>query len=97
MANRFTFQTKMSAPPVDLATGKVLHMIPVSREPEGVSLRPDGKVFYVTCETEGEIYAIDTTSFEVAAHFNVGGRPRSTAFLPDDSEVSSRLNRPKYT
>jgi YVTN family beta-propeller protein len=37
----------------------------------------------VTCETEGEIYAIDATTFKVINHFNIGGRPRSVDFLPD--------------
>jgi YVTN family beta-propeller protein len=53
----------------------------VGKEPEGVTTTPDGKQFYVTCEAGGEIYAIDTTSYQVAAHFKVNGRPRSVAFL----------------
>src|SRR5882762_10445056 len=45
---------------LNIESGKVEHIIPVSREPEGVTTSPDGKFFYVTCETEGEIFAIDT-------------------------------------
>src|SRR6201999_594551 len=71
----------------DIKTGHVEHIIPVSREPEGVATSPDGKFFYVTCETEGEIYAIDAKTFKVLTHFNVGGRPRSTAFLSDGSRA----------
>src|SRR5437764_795341 len=62
---------------LDVTNGKVEHIIKVSREPEGVGTSPDGKTFYVTCEADGEIYAIDTGSFKITAHFHVGGRPRS--------------------
>src|SRR4051812_42458102 len=57
---------------LNIANGKVEHIIPVSREPEGVGTTPDGKHFYVTCETQGEIYAIDTSTYKAVAHFNVG-------------------------
>src|SRR5262245_16086228 len=57
---------------VNIGTGKVEHIIPVSREPEGVGTSPDGSFFYVTCETDGEIFGVDTKRFEVAAHFRVG-------------------------
>jgi YVTN family beta-propeller protein len=44
---------------LDAATGKVVTFVPVSREPEGVGASPDGKFFYVTCETAGDVFAID--------------------------------------
>jgi YVTN family beta-propeller protein len=52
----------------------------VGQEPEGVTTTPDGKFFYVTCEALGDVYVIDTTSYNVAGHFTVLGRPRSIAF-----------------
>src|SRR5207302_125798 len=64
---------------------KVEHIIKVSKEPEGVGLRPDGKVFYVTCESDGEIYAVDAQTWKTITHFNVGGRPRSVDFAPDSA------------
>jgi YVTN family beta-propeller protein len=66
---------------INIVTGKLEHIIPVGQEPEGVTTTPDGKQFYVTCEAGGDIYAIDTRDFTVAAHFKVNGRPRSVAFL----------------
>jgi YVTN family beta-propeller protein len=33
---------------VNVDTGKVEHIVPVRKEPEGVALTPDGKLFYVT-------------------------------------------------
>jgi YVTN family beta-propeller protein len=72
---------------LNIASGKVEKIIPVHKEPEGVGIRPDGKVFYVTCETDGEIFAVDASTFKVITHFNVGGRPRSVDFLPDGSRA----------
>ena len=61
--------------------------VPVSREPEGVGSAPDGSFFYVTCETGGDVFAIDAKSAKVTAHFQVHPRPRSVAFLPDGSRA----------
>jgi len=37
------------------------------QQPEGVGLSPDEKFFYVTCETAGDVYAIDNKTYEVFA------------------------------
>jgi YVTN family beta-propeller protein len=50
---------------LDVSTGKVTRMVPVGREPEGVTVRPEGKVVYVTCEGEGEVVAIDAETLKV--------------------------------
>ncbi len=47
---------------INIASGKVEHIIAVGQEPEGVATAPDGKRFYVTCEAGGDIYAIDAVS-----------------------------------
>ena len=56
-------------------------------EPEGVTIRPDGKVVYVTSEDEGAVYAIDTATNKVLKKVPVGHRPRSIGFLPDGSRA----------
>ena len=61
--------------------------VPVSREPEGVGASPDGKFFYVTCETAGDVFAIDAKTCKVIGHLQVHPRPRSVAFLPDGSRA----------
>ncbi len=66
---------------IDIASGRVQHIIPVGQEPEGVTTTPDGNRFYVTCEAGGDIYVIDAHSFSAVARFKVNGRPRSVAFL----------------
>ena len=48
---------------INIASGKVEHIIPVGQEPEGVHTTPDGKSFYVTCETGGDVFVVDTTTY----------------------------------
>jgi YVTN family beta-propeller protein len=66
---------------INIASGKLEHIIPVGQEPEGVTTTPDGRQFYVTCEAGGDIYVIDARSYSTVTHFKVNGRPRSVAFL----------------
>jgi len=72
-----------SASVINIAKGKVEHIIPVGQEPEGVTTTPDGKFFYVTCEAGGDIFIIDTSKYVATSHFKVEGRPRSVGFLAD--------------
>lgn len=86
-----------SATAINVATGKVDHIVPVGREPEGVSLTPDGKQVYITCESGGDIYVIDTSTYAVVTHFKVEGRPRSADFIPGGvgfvgSESAGQIN-----
>jgi DNA-binding beta-propeller fold protein YncE len=50
-------------------------------------VRPDGKFFYITCETGGDVFAIDAETFKIVGHIVVHPRPRSIAFLPDGSRA----------
>ena len=59
----------------------------VGGEPEGVELRPDGKVVYVTSEEDSQVTAIDAIDLKPIKTFKVGKRPRSTAFLPDSTRA----------
>jgi YVTN family beta-propeller protein len=83
---------------INIATGKVEHIIAVGLEPEGVATSPDGKRFYVTCEAGGDVYAIETAGYTTVGHFKVNVRPRSMAFLPGGdigfipSESTGELN-----
>lgn len=72
---------------MNIACGRVEHILTVHRELEGGTTSPDGKVFVVTCESDGEIFVVVTATFKVVRHFNVGGRPRSADFLPYGSRV----------
>ena len=59
----------------------------VGDEPEGVNIRPDGRVVYVTSEGDNQVAAIDAVNLKLLKTFEVGPRPRSTAFLPDSSRA----------
>ena len=63
---------------VDIASGKVEHIILVGQEPEGVAVTPDGNRIYVTCETGGDILVVDAHTYKTLAHFKVPPRPRET-------------------
>jgi len=65
----------------------VIATVKMGEEPEGVTIRPDGKVVYVTSEDEGAVYAIDTGTNKVLRKMPVGHRPRSIGFLPDGSRA----------
>ena len=45
-----------------MPSGNVIATVKMGDEPEGVTIRPDGKVGYVTSEDEGAVYAIDTAT-----------------------------------
>ena len=57
----------------------------VGEEPEGVTVRPDGAVVYVTCEETGEVVAVDTATLKVLAHIKTGARPRAVIFTTDSA------------
>ena len=64
------------------ARARSLGRVAVGEEPEGVTIRPDGRVVYVTCEADNAAVAVDTASRTVLARIPVGARPRSIAFTP---------------
>ncbi|MEI9962102.1 MAG: hypothetical protein WDM76_13515 [Limisphaerales bacterium] len=41
----------------------------------------------MTCETAGDVFAIDAETYKVIGHIQVHPRPRSVAFLPDGSRA----------
>lgn len=68
---------------VDIASGAIRAHVKVGEEPEGVTVRPDGKTVYVTCEETNEVVAVDTATLKVVARMKASGRPRSVVFTPD--------------
>ena len=68
---------------IDVATGITRGRVSIGVEPEGVAVRPDGKLVYVTCEGAGAVYAIDTQSMQVIAKIPTRPRPRAMVFARD--------------
>jgi YVTN family beta-propeller protein len=67
--------------------GAKVASIAVKGEPEGVALRPDGQVLYVTEEEDGKVLVVDTATNAVIQTIAVGARPRSLAFSPDGARA----------
>jgi YVTN family beta-propeller protein len=76
---------------VDVKSCNIIASAKTGDEPEGVTIRPDGKVVYVTSERDGDGAAIDTTTNAVLKRIPVGHRPRGIGFLPDGSRAFGRL------
>ena len=68
---------------VDVISGQVRGRVHVGREPEGVTLRPDGKVVFVTSELDSEVAAVDVKTLTVVGHMPTAGRPRNVVFAKD--------------
>ena len=81
VANEDAAQTSV----IDATNGTIHATIKVGGEPEGVDLRPDGKVVYVTSEQDNQIAVIDAVARAIRPF--PGPRPRSTGFLPDSSRA----------
>jgi YVTN family beta-propeller protein len=80
---------------LDGASFKKVAAIPVGRQPHNVQVSPDGKLVWVTNggsasdhgghgnAAQGEIWAIDTATREVAARIPVGKHPAHVVLTPD--------------
>lgn len=69
---------------VSVVDGKVIQKIPLTDEPTGVCVSPDGKSAYVTCgEANGFLCVIDLSSSGVTARLPVGHSPRGPSLSPD--------------
>jgi YVTN family beta-propeller protein len=49
----------------------------------GIAVAPDGRKIYVTTGRFGKVFAIDTSTDQVAGSVAVGGRPWGIAITPD--------------
>ena len=66
-----------------MTTGTIRERVKVGEEPEGVTVRPDGREVYVTCEGDNEVVAVDTATLKVVGRMKTGARPRSVVFTKD--------------
>ena len=69
--------------------GKMLATVPIGKEPEGVTLAPDGKTVWVSGETDHDLTILDAETGKKVGEVMVGLRPRGIAFLPDGSRAYS--------
>ena len=84
---------------VGLPSGRILATASVGREPEGVTLRPDGKYVYVTSEQDGEVTALDASESARAtpARSHTTKGPRLRGLIAWIASASSACARPRPT
>lgn len=58
---------------IDIAARKVVRTIDVARNPQGVLVRPDGKIAYVSCAGSAAVDAIDLSTWKVQNEIKAGG------------------------
>ena len=72
---------------LDTGSGRTLTTIKVGGTPEGVAIRPDGAILYVTVENENKLAVIDTRTNVILTKIAVGGRARSVLFAPNGARA----------
>ncbi len=70
----------------DLAGGGMAQ-IPVGKQPEGITISPDGKEVWVGHNGDGGVSIIDTATNKVKQRLQVGQRPIRVHFTPDGKHV----------
>ena len=79
----------------DVASKKVTKTIPVSLDPTGAALSPDGKTLYITGGVaEGAVAVVDVQTGTVTTRLTVGHTPMSPVVSPDGKTlyVCNRFN-----
>jgi YVTN family beta-propeller protein len=72
---------------VDLATRKVLRILPSGQDPESFDLSLDGQTLYVSNEETAEMTAIDLLTGVVRGKVGVGHEPEGVTVRPDGKAV----------
>jgi DNA-binding beta-propeller fold protein YncE len=70
------------------ATGAVQAEIEVGPQPSGFRVSPDGKFVYFITENSGELWVLNTETFEIDAVIPVKEFPRKTAISPDGGLIA---------
>ncbi len=60
---------------VDVASGKVVNVVPLGRGPRGITLSPDGTQIYVTNSTDDTVSVVDAVSLKVTRTLATGFEP----------------------
>ena len=67
---------------VDVAGGAVKTKIPVGTDPQGLAVRPDGKVVYLATHGADEVSAIDPKAGKLIGRIDAGSRPQAVLYAP---------------
>src|SRR5262245_61255322 len=72
---------------VDLATRKLVRMLPSGQDPESFDLSPDGKTLYVSNEETAEMSVLDLATGTIRGRVKIGEEPEGVTVRPDGREV----------
>jgi len=72
---------------IDITINKVITTLAVGRNPQGVSVNPDGSKVYVTNNSSKTVSVISTASNTIISTVNVGSLPTGIAVSPDGTRV----------
>jgi YVTN family beta-propeller protein len=72
---------------VDIATRRLVKVLPSGQDPEAFDLSPDGKTLYVSNEETAEVTVLDTITGAVKARVRVGEEPEGVTVRPDGAFV----------
>lgn len=72
---------------VDVLTRRVRSTVMVGREPQAMTLAPDGRRLFVALGGDSTLAVIDAATFQVTTRVPVGGRPAGIAVASDGGRV----------
>ena len=72
---------------IQLATKRVVAVIPLPATSHHLTLHPSGKVLYVATRAAGTVMEIDATTFQILRTFPVGGQTQALAVSADGTEL----------
>jgi YVTN family beta-propeller protein len=72
---------------IDLAAGKLLHVLPSGQDPESFDITADGRWLFVSNEETAEMSVVDTAAEKVTARVPVGKEPEGVTLRPDGKAV----------
>jgi YVTN family beta-propeller protein len=72
---------------IDPATNKVVKTIKDIEVPHGVAFSPDGKRAWITCESENNVWAVDTKDERVTGKIPLSGHPNNLSVSKDGKRV----------
>ena len=62
---------------VDLGTSKVIHRVPLGRQPNNLAITPDGRRVYICIRGESRVDIVDTVSLKKLKSLPVGRAPHT--------------------
>lgn len=79
---------------VDVASNKLVTVVPLGRAPRGITLSPDGTQIYVTNSSDDTVSVIDAGSLKIARTFSTGFEPAGIVTGPKGETlyVANRLS-----